>query len=151
MQSAFRVVAASAIIVAASFVIRADATPSSQSSEIQLQLADILFSEGKFLDSLEAYRNALKDAPRDAMRRPRMGVIASALRVAEFGLARIEAERLYQADPTGPDAMTLCGRRGCSRRPRTSTTTRSPSRRISRAATTAWPRRSPRAAGSRMR
>jgi tetratricopeptide (TPR) repeat protein len=109
MQSAFRVVAASAIIVAASFVIRADATPSSQSSEIQLQLADILFSEGKFLDSLEAYRNALKDAPRDAMRRPRMGVIASALRVAEFGLARIEAERLYQADPTGPDAMTLYG------------------------------------------
>jgi tetratricopeptide (TPR) repeat protein len=109
MQSAFRVVAASVIIVAASFVIRADTTPSSQSSEIQLQLADILFSEGKFLDSLEAYRLALRDAPSDAARRPRMGVIASALRVAEFGLARIEAERLYKADPTGPDAMTLYG------------------------------------------
>ena len=40
---------------------------------------------------------------------PRMGVIASALRVAEFGLARVEAEKLYKADPTGPEAMTLYG------------------------------------------
>ena len=38
-----------------------------------------------------------------------MGVIASALRVAEFGLARVEAEKLYKADPTGPAAMTLYG------------------------------------------
>ena len=65
MQSAFRVVAVSAIIAAASLVIRADVTPSSQSSEIQLQLADLLFSEGKYVDSLDAYRNALKDAPSD--------------------------------------------------------------------------------------
>jgi tetratricopeptide (TPR) repeat protein len=97
------------MVVAASYVIRADATVSSQASEIQLQLADFLFAEGKYLDSLEAYRNALKTAPPDALRRPRIGVIASALRVAEFGLARIEAERLYKADPTGPEAMTLYG------------------------------------------
>src|SRR5215211_5599924 len=109
MQSAFRVVAASAIVVAASFVIRADTTPSSQSSEIQLQLGDLLFSEGKFLESLEAYRISLKDATADNTRRPRMGVIASALRVAEFGLARTEAEKLHQADPKGPEAMTLYG------------------------------------------
>jgi tetratricopeptide (TPR) repeat protein len=109
MQSAFRVVAVSGLIAAASLVIRADVTPSSQSSEIQLQLADILFSEGKYLDSLEAYRNSLRDAAPDNSRRPRMGVIASALRVAEFGLARAEAEKLYKADPTGPDAMTLYG------------------------------------------
>jgi len=109
MQIAFRVAAASALVAAASFVIRADAAPPSQSSEIQLQLADLLFSEGKFLDSLDAYRNALKTAPSDGARRPRMGVIASALRVAEFDLARVEAERLYQADPKGPDSMTLYG------------------------------------------
>jgi tetratricopeptide (TPR) repeat protein len=109
MQRALRVAAASLMVVAASYVIRADATVSSQASEIQLQLADFLFAEGKYLDSLEAYRNALKTAPPDALRRPRIGVIASALRVAEFGLARIEAERLYKADPTGPEAMTLYG------------------------------------------
>jgi len=82
MQTAIRVAAASALVAAASFAIRADATPPSQASEIQLQLGDLLFSEGKYLDSLDAYRNALKGAPFDSARRPRMGVIASALRVA---------------------------------------------------------------------
>jgi tetratricopeptide (TPR) repeat protein len=109
MQSAFRVAAASALVAAASFVIRADVTPPSQASEIQLQLGDLLFSEGKFIDSLDAYRNALKNAPSDSARRPRMGVIASALRVAEFGLARDEAEKLFKSDPHGADSMTLYG------------------------------------------
>jgi len=36
-----------------------------------------------------------------------MGVIASALRVAEFGLARVEAEKLHLSDPKGPDATAL--------------------------------------------
>jgi Flp pilus assembly protein TadD/predicted aspartyl protease len=109
MQSAFRVAAASVIVVAASFVIRADVTAPSQAGEIQLQLGDLLFSEGKFVDSLAAYRNALKAAPPDAVRRPRIGVIASALRVAEFVLAREEAEKLYLSDLKAPDAMTLYG------------------------------------------
>jgi tetratricopeptide (TPR) repeat protein len=109
MQSVLRVAAASLVVAAASYVIRADATPSSQASEIQLQLGDLLFAEGKYVDSLEAYKNALKTAPADSVRRPRVGAIASALRVAEFGLARTEAEKLYEADPTGPEAMTLYG------------------------------------------
>src|SRR3954454_7202537 len=112
MRSAYRAVAVfsvSAIVAAASLVIRADVPPSSQAVEVQLQLADILFSEGKFLDSLDAYRNALKAAPADNVRRPRMGIIASALRVAEFDLARTEAEKLFTSDPKGPEAMTLYG------------------------------------------
>jgi Flp pilus assembly protein TadD len=107
MQRTLRVVAASAVVAAASLVIRADVTPSSQASEIQVQLGDVLFSEGRYLDSLDAYRNALKNAPPDAARRPRVGVIASALRVAEFDLARAEAEKLYTAEPTNPLSMTL--------------------------------------------
>jgi tetratricopeptide (TPR) repeat protein len=109
MRSGYRAVAVSAILAAASLVIRADVTPPSQAAEVQLQLADILFSEGKFLDSLDAYRNALKVSPGDSVRRPRMGVIASALRVAEFDLARTEAEKLFASDPKGPEAMTLYG------------------------------------------
>jgi tetratricopeptide (TPR) repeat protein len=109
MRSALRVAVASALVAAASFALRADTTPPSQASEIQLQLGDLLFSEGKYLDSLDAYRNALKTAPAESARRPRVGVIASALRVAEFDLARAEAEKLYQADPKGPESMTLYG------------------------------------------
>jgi tetratricopeptide (TPR) repeat protein len=107
MHSAFRAVAVSAIVAAASLVIRADMTPSSQASEIQLQLGDLLFSEGRFSDSLEAYRLALKTAPHDVVRRPRVGVISSALRVAEFDLARQEAEKLYQTDSKSPESMAL--------------------------------------------
>src|ERR1043166_2758611 len=109
MQIAFRVAVASALVATASFVLRADAAPPSQSSEIQLQLGDLLFSEGKYLDSLDAYRNALKTAPPDAARRPRVGVIASALRVAEVDPAPTEAEKLYQADPKSPESMSLYG------------------------------------------
>ena len=109
MRSAYRAVAVSAILAAASLVIRADVNPPSQSAEVQLQLGDILFSEGKFPDSLDAYRNALKVSAPDGVRRPRMGVIASALRVAEFDLARDEAEKLFRSDPTSPDATTLYG------------------------------------------
>src|SRR5262249_28415877 len=109
MHNAFRAAAAPALLLAASLVIGADATPPSQASEIQLQLGDLLFAEGRYLDSLDAYRNSLKTAPHDATRRPRVGVIASALRVAEFDLARREAEKLYQFDASSPDAMTLYG------------------------------------------
>jgi len=107
MHSAIRVAVASAIVAAATFIISADTTPASEASEVQLRIGDLLFAEGRFSDSLDAYRNALKTAPPDGTRRPRMGVIASALRVAEFGLARAEAEKLHQGDPKGPDATAL--------------------------------------------
>jgi tetratricopeptide (TPR) repeat protein len=107
MKSTYRAVAVSALVVAATLVIAADTT--SQASEVQLQLANLLYSEGRYLDALEAYKNALKTAPQDKARVPRIGVISSALRVAEFDLARQEAERLVKADPSGPDAMSLYG------------------------------------------
>ena len=107
MHRGFKVVVAAAAVVGASLVIRADATPSSQASEIQLQLGDLLSAEGRFVDALDAYRSALKSAPPDAVRRPRIGVIMAALRVAEFDLARQEAEVLQQSDPTNTQSMTL--------------------------------------------
>src|SRR5258708_29259470 len=109
MRSAYRAVAVSAILAAASLVMRADVTPPSQAAEVQLQVGDILFREGRFLDSLDAYRKALKVSPADNVRRPRMGEIASALRVAEFDLARTEAEKLFTSDPKEPEAMTIYG------------------------------------------
>jgi hypothetical protein len=107
MHSAIRVAVASAIVATATFIISADTTPASEAAEVQLRIGDLLFAEGRFSDSLDAYRNSLKVAPPGSTRRPRMGVIASALRVAEFGLARVEAEKLHQSDPKGPDATAL--------------------------------------------
>src|SRR5262245_5092998 len=107
MQRGFRVVVAVALVAAASLVIRADATPPSQASEIQRQLGDLLSAEGRFREALDAYRSALKSAPPDEVRRPRVVVILAALRVAEFDIARQEAETLNRADPTNPQSMAL--------------------------------------------
>src|SRR2546422_181881 len=109
MHNGFRLAAASAIVAAGSFLIRADTTPASQASEIQLQLGNLLYSEGRYGDALDAYKNALGAASADSTRAARVGVISSALRVAEFDLARHEAERLARSDPGGPDAMSLYG------------------------------------------
>ena len=56
-------VAASAFVVAVSLVIHAEGTTQSQSVEIQLQLGNLFFGEGRYQESLEAYRNAVKVAP----------------------------------------------------------------------------------------
>lgn len=101
-------VAASALVVAVSLVIHAEGT-GSQSVEIQLQLGNLFFGEGRYQESLEAYKNALRVAPSDQMRQARVGVILSSLRVAEFESAREEAEKLIHASPRAPESLALYG------------------------------------------
>jgi tetratricopeptide (TPR) repeat protein len=100
--------AASALVVAVSLVVHAEET-GSQSVEIQLQLGDVFFGEGRYQESLEAYKNAVKVAPPDQMRQARGGVILSSLRVAEFERAREEAERLILESPRAPESIALYG------------------------------------------
>jgi predicted aspartyl protease/Flp pilus assembly protein TadD len=101
-------VGASAFVVAVSLVTQA-AGPQSQSVEIQLQLGNMFFGEGRYQESLEAYKNAVKVAAPDQMRQARGGVILSSLRVAEFEGARQEAERLIQESPRSPESLALYG------------------------------------------
>ena len=69
----------------------------------------MLFGEGRYQESLEAYRNAVKVAPPDRMRQARGGLIQSALRVAEFESAREEAEQLIKESPRAPETLALYG------------------------------------------
>ena len=66
MQSAFRVVAASAIIAAASLVIRADVTAIIAILGDPAPARRSAVPRRRHVDSLDAYRIALKDAPPDA-------------------------------------------------------------------------------------
>src|SRR5690349_14723956 len=88
-----------ALCVAAAFVLHADATPPSQAAEIQLQLGTMLYAEGRYIEALEAYENAIKTTDTSLQRSARAGLITSALRVAEFDLARHEAETLVKIAP----------------------------------------------------
>jgi Flp pilus assembly protein TadD/predicted aspartyl protease len=110
MRSGFRLSAVSFVIVlsaAAAFVIHADATPPSQAPEIQLQLGTMLYAEGRYVDALDAYQNAAKATETSILRAARAGVITCALRVAEFDLARREAETLVKIAPRDASAVSL--------------------------------------------
>lgn len=106
MRRGFRNLLAAGAIGVAGFTIHAD-TPASESGAIQLQAADLFYSQGLFQESLEAYRQALKSGDARLVRPARAGVIQSALRVAEFDIARAEAETLFRVEPTSPDAISL--------------------------------------------
>ena len=107
MRSGFRTSVVLCLVAAASLVIHADDTPSSQAAEIQLQLGTMLYAEGRYVDSLEAYQNALRTTDSATLRSARAGVITTALRVAEFDLARHEAETLVKMSPRDASAVSL--------------------------------------------
>jgi predicted aspartyl protease/Flp pilus assembly protein TadD len=106
MSSGVRIVAVSAFVVAAALVIHADGV-TSQASDIQLRLGRLLFEQGQYPEALEAYRNAVNGEDSGTVRQARAGLIASALRVADFDLARREADTLVKAAPRDPDAVAL--------------------------------------------
>src|SRR5262245_32118938 len=109
MKSGFRVVAVVAIVVAAGLIIHADGQVPSQSAEIELRLGRMLFDQGQYPEALDAYRTATKSADSRTVRQARAGVIQSALRVAEFDLARQEADQRGKLAPRSPEALSLYG------------------------------------------
>ncbi len=98
--------AMSVMVVGASVAIYGgDVISQSQSGEVQLQLGHEFFREGRFADSLDAYRKALKSAGPVNIRAARSGVIQSALRIADFPVARIEAATLLEESPEDPSVL----------------------------------------------
>jgi Flp pilus assembly protein TadD/predicted aspartyl protease len=111
MHRAFRAAATTLIVVSACLVIHADKTPPSMAAEIQVQFGNLLFSEGRYQDALDAFERGLKGAEPGTRtsREARAGVVQTALRVAEFSLARTEAEALAKDEPRNPEALSLYG------------------------------------------
>src|SRR5437867_7552048 len=107
MKTGCRLLVASAILVVAALIVRAEGI--SQAADVQLQLGDLLFAEGRFQDALEAYRKAAAEAAPDLLSRARSGVVMSALRVAGFEEARDVAEKLMAASPRNPETVALYG------------------------------------------
>jgi tetratricopeptide (TPR) repeat protein len=107
MVRGIRAASVAGVLAAASLTLYAQATPKSQSAEIQHQLGDEFLVEGRYQDALDAYQRALTIADPDDLRAVRAGLVQSALRVAEFDLARGEAEKLVASSPKSPDAVVL--------------------------------------------
>src|SRR4051812_44407598 len=102
MNRAVRTIAVPALAIAASLVVHADVTTRTAAADVQLQLGDEFFAEGRYQDALDAYGRALHMQPPSNVRQARSGLIQSALRVAEFDLARSESDALVLASPRDP-------------------------------------------------
>jgi predicted aspartyl protease/Flp pilus assembly protein TadD len=94
-------------ISVASLVLQAEGTPQSQAAEVQFQVGNMLFAEGRYPESLDAYRNALDSDDASLVRAARSGLIQSALRTAEFDFAKSEGETLVRSAPRDAQAISL--------------------------------------------
>jgi predicted aspartyl protease/Flp pilus assembly protein TadD len=95
------------MLAATSLVIHAEV--SSQSGDVQLALGDAFFNDGRYQDALEAYQKALAPPSSADARAARAGIVQSALRIAEFAVAREAAEVLAESAPADPVAIALYG------------------------------------------
>jgi Flp pilus assembly protein TadD/predicted aspartyl protease len=100
------------VLVAAAFVAggalalhAADAVD----ADVQFQLASLLFDETRYREALDAYDQAIKTTDADLALRARKGKVRTALRIAEFNVARTEAVTLRSQAPGDADALALYG------------------------------------------
>jgi Flp pilus assembly protein TadD/predicted aspartyl protease len=83
--------------------------PVTASSEVQLQLADLLLADGRYAEALEAYRLA-KATPDTALRtRALVGVVKTMLRLGDFQPALQEAAELRGLAPRDSEVLALHG------------------------------------------
>jgi hypothetical protein len=99
-------IAACAAALFVTITLRADV---GADADLQLQLGTLLYEETRFYEAIEAFDRVLRANQAPLLVRARMGKIRSALKVAEFGLARREAGVLRQQAPRDAEALSLYG------------------------------------------
>jgi len=84
-------------------------TAPSDAAEVRLQLADLMFAEGRFPDALEAYNAAKTTDDLRLRRRALSGAVTASLRIAEFSDAAQDAVTLLKLSPRDAEAIALQG------------------------------------------
>jgi Tfp pilus assembly protein PilF/predicted aspartyl protease len=78
-------------------------------ADLQFQLGTLLFDETRYWEALQAFDRALQTDDAALATRARMGKVRSALRVAEFSVARKEGTTLKTQAPNDPESLALYG------------------------------------------
>ena len=104
-RSAQALACASALLLGAALV-SADATVD---AELDYQLGTLLFEETRYQEALEAFDRAIASDDEALSVRARKGKVRSALRIAQFALARREAETLRTRTTADAEALALYG------------------------------------------
>jgi Flp pilus assembly protein TadD len=97
---------ATALAASVPLLVRADATGQSFTADIQNQLGDLLYSEGRYREALDAYLRAdLRTEGGSLKVRANIGLVRSALRMGEFEFAGEHGATLKRIAPGDPEAL----------------------------------------------
>lgn len=104
----------SALFVAGALVLTSAAAPIAQrgqssAADVQVQFGDLLFAEGRYAESADAYRRAAAASNADLSRRAGAGLVLSLLRTADFQGALRAASELDRAHPADPAITAMRG------------------------------------------
>jgi Flp pilus assembly protein TadD/predicted aspartyl protease len=92
-------------LVCAAFLASPRASSDVDDSEVQFQLASLLFDETRFSEALDAYRKVIDATDRDLALRARIGIVRTALRIGQFQEAQREGASLRTLAPNNPEAL----------------------------------------------
>src|SRR5690349_17677086 len=100
-----------AFSIAALCTLALSAAENTQSgdADLQFQLANQLFEENRLQEALKAFDRATQADDAGLVTLARKGKIRASLKVAEFGLARQEAEKLVAVPGADAEAQSLLG------------------------------------------
>ena len=98
-----------AVAAVSSFGLRAAGQVTQEDPAAQFELATDFYESARYWDALGAYDLALEGDDAALGTRARKGKVRAALRVAEFDLARAEAETLNAGEMPDAEARTLLG------------------------------------------
>jgi Tfp pilus assembly protein PilF/predicted aspartyl protease len=97
------------LLVAVGLVVAVEALTPSDTPEIQLQLGNLLYADGRFSEAVTAFQQAVA-SPEARVRVPaRIGLVQSTLRIGNFQKARAEAVVLVQERASDPFALAVYG------------------------------------------
>jgi tetratricopeptide (TPR) repeat protein len=105
MNSVLRLVPVAAVIAAVFTLSPIAAAISTEAAEVQLQLARLLFSDGRFLEAFNAYEQVKGHEDARIKRESLTGSVKSALRLGDFSHAHADGQLLARTAPGNADAV----------------------------------------------
>ena len=103
------VLSLAAVAAVSSFGLRSAGQAAQDDPVAQFQIATDFFESARYREALGAYDRALRGDDAALGTRARKGKVRAALRIAEFDLARAEAETLNAGETPDVEARTLLG------------------------------------------
>src|SRR3954469_7397658 len=110
MSSVLRPLTAAAIVGAAiTFLTPGMRAISPEAAEVQLQMAKLLFSDGRYTEAFDAFEQAKPSQDPRIRREALAGCVTAALRLGDFSHAYADAQTLMKTGVKDADAISLYG------------------------------------------